>query len=1138
MPTRTELFPEQKRRIFPRWSVLALLVLLLGLPLAGQEPQLEVHFQRSGKLENLTAGPYGFGFTENGRLIYAYSSTGEFQLWDLATGKMLPSKISGEFMMNGQISPDARFISYEYVPTEYFRRITDLYTGQFMSDGITRRPAFTAKGEAIYDNSDELEFSPDEEGIQIIVEDLMASSQSGGRAVKKFHHSGSDCRSVVAQWDSRFYYFISTMDGEKKIIKNDMSSGREVLSFGPEGKSIVGIELALGQPQLLVYTEEGPPELWDTRTGRKTGTWDPALWARKKAIEEGDFSSDEENYVVVPRGFGAERIAGEDQDRIKVWNMITGELISELSWASDPEVWRQTIALSPDGNLLLNSRMEVWEVRSGTMRYDLGSGRKAQSFDQIRLDLETKDLWLGIDQRSFLRWDLEGGAMYPGIQQRSVAQTGPRKIILEPEQTRKNDGENLKIHEANQKYGVVWERSSVEYMQGDYFTFKSGEDLAPKMGGDLNYITGALVFPDIGRQGLLFVSDDLNGLYAFDIANATPTRPKKIIYEGGGTADNLEIISGKEEDLLVYYGANTTRIWNLHSGEQLVSLHRFGKTDWVVISPSGLFDASPGAMDELYFTLFENNAWEVIELEQLKERYYEPGLLSKVLGYGDKAIRDVAVLKKIDLYPNVAADIQRNQLLVSLTARSGGIGKVSVFVNNKELIPDANPGRRAEITVDLQPFTKFYSPGENKISLRAYNADGWLKGPEIPLSYTPDRSSGDSAPPRLGGGKPSLYAICIGTADYNGTQLDLTFSGKDALAMETALQAAAEQLFQDQVYTYALSTEAGSESPSKVNIQRAFQDIAAKAQPQDIVVVYLSGHGVTYGPAEKANFYYLTQDIASEDISDTEIRNNYTLSDEELTGWLTNIAARKQVMILDACNSGAVIANLMAAEKTLNSTQIRALDRMKDRTGMFILAGSAADKVSYEATQYGQGLLTYSLLSGMSGRATQSDGRVDIMRLFQFSRDEVPELAKSIRGVQTPLLAFPTDGSSFDIGIVNGQVNIPVAQVKPVFVRNNFQDEDAFDDVLRLTDRISRQLTELTAKGAGAPLVYFNTATYDDNAYSIKGRYRQSGATVTVTAKLFRGSTAVAPIEVTGDADDLDGLVKKILKVAFANAER
>jgi hypothetical protein len=225
-------------------------------------------------------------------------------------------------------------------------------------------------------------------------------------------------------------------------------------------------------------------------------------------------------------------------------------------------------------------------------------------------------------------------------------------------------------------------------------------------------------------------------------------------------------------------------------------------------------------------------------------------------------------------------------------------------------------------------------------------------------------------------------------------------------------------------------------------------------------------------------------------------------------------------------------------QKDLNPSQVRALDRMKDRTGMFILTGSAANKVSYEAGQFGQGLLTYSLLEGMSGLALGPEKRVDVMTLFQYARDKVPEMAKSINGIQTPMLAFPANGGSFDIGIVNEKVKIPLAQVKPVFIRNNFQDEEAFEDVLGLTDVLEQNFRKMTAKGAASKIIYVDVKEYE-NAYSMKGRYHVEGDAVDVRVRLFKGKTLVGDeFKVSGTKDDLPGLAKLILGQVMEQVQR
>ncbi len=529
----------------------------------------------------------------------------------------------------------------------------------------------------------------------------------------------------------------------------------------------------------------------------------------------------------------------------------------------------------------------------------------------------------------------------------------------------------------------------------------------------------------------------------------------------------------------------------------------------------------------------------MIELDQLKERYYEPGLLAKIMGFDKGELRDVTAFTEVALYPEINAGIEKDQLSIQLTERNGGLGKLSLFINGKEVKEDINSNRLKNLSVDLNTYAKYYRPdAENTIALRAYNKEGWLKSQAYELPYRPTGAKGNnpvgataSKPP--GNTKPRLYAIVVGTANYAGDRLDLHFADSDAETMAKSLKSAGSALFGAEgtmVRLLSTSAKTPADVSSKTNIAKAFDDVAAKAQPADVLVVYFSGHGQAYGDAEKAQFYYLTKDVSSDNLSDPVVRKSNTVSSDEFTQWLTAIPAQKQVMILDACNAGKVVESLAAlAQKNLDPSQIRALDRMKDRTGMFILTGSAADKVSYEASQYGQGLLTYSLLQGMSGLALTDDKRVDVMTLFQYSRDKVPELAKGIGGIQTPVLAFPAGGSSFDIGIVNASVKIPVAQVKPVFIRNNFTNDDTFTDDLKLTKALENYFRELTAKGALAELIYVDVNEYE-NAYSIKGRYTTAGESVQVRGRLFNGETAVGgEFQVTGKKNDLQGLVEGIV---------
>lgn len=607
-----------------------------------------------------------------------------------------------------------------------------------------------------------------------------------------------------------------------------------------------------------------------------------------------------------------------------------------------------------------------------------------------------------------------------------------------------------------------------------------------------------------------------------------------------------------------------TKVWDIQKREELITLISLDPDNWVVTTPNGLFDASIGAMERMYYEVEYQGEKEYIELEQLKARYYEPGLLSKVLGFSEEAIRPVDGFDTVELFPKVTAKIdpKTDRLKVQLLERNGGIGKVSVFINNKEVLEEANPPsrgedprRQKEISIDLSTFHKYcfqHPDSVNWLTVRAENAKGWLKSDALTLPYTSLDSHNQTAPDQNSKPqtnrtrRPKMYVLSIGTSNYSGEQLDLKYGDQDAMMMAKAMQSIGAALFQngDSIEVHCFTTDPsiptdlqGSPIPwqfaSKTNIQTTFTSIKEQAKAEDIIMVYLSGHGVSKRGKEEVQFYYLTQGISSEDdLNDPATLNAFTISSREMTKWINDIPALKQVLVIDACNSGQVIENLMGGSKQLNSSQIRALDRMKDRTGMFILAGSASDKLSYEASEYGQGLLTYAILQGMLGVATRKDDQgqdiVDVMKLFQYARDQVPLLAAKVNGIQTPMLGFPGQGASFDIGILDdaAKVNIPIGNKKPVIIRSMFMNKKTVKDDLQLTQKLEDKFRKIASKGVRANLVYVDVNAYP-GAYKITGLYDTSGENITIDLRLFHGEEAPITIEIepTADPDELAKLI-------------
>lgn len=575
----------------------------------------------------------------------------------------------------------------------------------------------------------------------------------------------------------------------------------------------------------------------------------------------------------------------------------------------------------------------------------------------------------------------------------------------------------------------------------------------------------------------------------------------------------------------------TVRLWKTDTGQELCQLINFADGSWAVVDPEGRYDASKGGdVPGLYWVVGN----EPIALEQLKDRYFDPGLLAKLLGFQKEAQRQVAAFAEPALYPEVhvgglTADDPR--LLLTLTNRGGGIGRVVIKINGKEVTADARgPAADANAKevvlppLDLARDPRVQAGAKNVIEVQAFNAQGYLRSRGLEIIYEP----GGKTPAE----PPQLWAVVSGVSKYRGEALNLRFAAKDADNFARALEVAGGRLFgKERVHITRLSTNDAdaARQPTRANLNRALEALQ-KSRPGDVVVIYLAGHGVNHGGAD-GDFYYLSCDALSSRLDDPAVRKDAALASQELTELIKKVPAQRQVMILDTCAAARAVEKL-TDKRAVPSSQIRALERVKDRTGLHILAGCAADAVSYESSRYGQGVLTYSLLLGMQGAALREEQYVDVGTLFGYAADTVPDLARNTGGIQRPVIASPK-GSSFDIGQVTAEdkSQIPLQRVRPLILRTAFQDEDAFSDALSLGKRVDDLLRDASARGPDAPLVFIDAREMPE-AYQMNGRYRVAEGRIHVTVQLTRGQEKGSRFTLSGDPSKLDDLAGRIVAEA------
>jgi WD40 repeat protein/uncharacterized caspase-like protein len=602
----------------------------------------------------------------------------------------------------------------------------------------------------------------------------------------------------------------------------------------------------------------------------------------------------------------------------------------------------------------------------------------------------------------------------------------------------------------------------------------------------------------------------------------------------GHSADIASVAFSADGQYLISGGLDATiKLWRVDSGELMMSLIALDETDWAVVAPDGRYDASPGAAKLMHWMVGS----EPIELEQLKHRYYAPGLLAKTLKGEPQRI--VTAFRDVKLFPDVAYQAPApgtTQLRIRLTNRGGGIGRVTVLVNGKEVTSDARGPRPApqaakgELTVDLAGAA--LKPGQpNDIRVLAYNAEGWLSSRGPVVEWT--------APGSVAKDPPELYAIVGGISAYSTESVNLRYAAKDAEDMAKALRIGARNLFgADKTHITVLSTSgnAGTVRPSKENFRKAFEQ-ARKAKPGDVLVVYLSGHGMALKlSGDNDTYCYLTEEWrGGTKLIDEAVRREQSITSDELVEWINQIPALKQIMMLDTCAAGAAAEKFKLIESRSPSTdQVRAIDRLKDRTGFHVLMGAAADKLSYETSQYSQGLLTYALLEGMKYGAVKNE-IVEVSALFQYARDEVPRLARAIGiGVQQPQIMAPK-ADSFPVARFANKdgEEIYLAKAKPLLLRPRiFNPGDTSDEELeKAVRRQLRETSEPAPRGAASSepaLVYLDDGDLPA-AVRPSGTFTVEGDRIQVSITLKRGEQR-ATFDIEGSRADIAGLSVRIVE--------
>jgi len=225
------------------------------------------------------------------------------------------------------------------------------------------------------------------------------------------------------------------------------------------------------------------------------------------------------------------------------------------------------------------------------------------------------------------------------------------------------------------------------------------------------------------------------------------------------------------------------------------------------------------------------------------------------------------------------------------------------------------------------------------------------------------------------------YALIIGNTEYTDPGLaQLKAPGKDADDFARVLSDREICAF-DEVNKII-------NEPS-ISVIEAIEEFFDQKKPDDLLVVYFSGHGIR---DEFGNLFLAFKNTIRSRLRSTAIKSDY------LREAMDQSRSKRQVLILDCCNSGAfpqgTKAEVGGAMGMVSAFQ---------GYGRFVLTASDATQFAWEGNQVigetQNSLFTHFLLQGLKGEAdSDGDGKITVDELYDYAYEQISKVTPK----QTP----------------------------------------------------------------------------------------------------------------------------------------
>jgi len=457
----------------------------------------------------------------------------------------------------------------------------------------------------------------------------------------------------------------------------------------------------------------------------------------------------------------------------------------------------------------------------------------------------------------------------------------------------------------------------------------------------------------------------------------------------------------------------TLRWYRITDGKEVLAFFPHpDRKRWILWTPSGYYDASPGGEDFIGWHLNngKDQAADFFPISRFRSTYYRPDVIDRALKtldeavalqqaneeFGRKQVAQVSLREKLPPVVAIAspldgAEVAATPIKVRYSVRSHEpLTGLKILVDGRPVSAEGL-GKPLKESGDL---SVSIPSRDCEVSIIAENRNAASEPATVRLSWKGAASAKEEFQI-----KPKLYVLAVGISRYEDPALRLGLAAKDALDFGAVW---ADQ--KGQLYSSVEAKVLTDAQATKGNILDGLEWLQRQVTQHDVAMLFFAGHGVN---DPTGVFYFLPVD------SDLEKLKRTGISQADITSTVATLAG-KVLVFMDACHSG----NLMERVKRRGTLDISAVinELASAENGAVVFSSATGRQYALEKSEWGNGAFTKGLVEGVQGKANYGGtGRITLNMLDLYVSERVKALTQ---GQQTPTTVKPPNVPDYPVAVL------------------------------------------------------------------------------------------------------------------------